>query len=604
MDFIFKEWQKAIEKLQSSLEKDVEEVRRQKEEVQAMKKDIFSQISAGQYIRDEHRIVISAPEIIIGNVDKSGDLWGNGPFSNVIIRSNDVNIEGVGRSGNELGGSIVNRASSIRNIAVDPGMDGLENVVRANSEIINHARSIVIQANDDDNVFSQAVTTPSSGGVILHADKAMTIEASVANDSHTKQIEDQKKGLKQRQSDLKKSVSEGKSEVSGIISDIEKKLNETEDKNDTADHLFANTATLLEIQYDYERLTMSLYDAMTEYLHNLAELAEVNRTLSALEETGKKLSTAKSKYKKESTGAVISMNSEVIKLASTDGDGNIRETDGSGVSIDGRNIRLSTQKRDGSLIGNSLIAFNSENIFASTANAAFTDSKVDCPATGNIRVTSKDILLESVDYESDKKTVKEKALTKDGRISLRAENVDVCTNDTDGKATGEVNINAKAIGIKSMDVDKESREEKELAKESTMVLVSEKIFAGGLEKDKNKSKNVQITSESIGIIAKTTAEIQQDKATVQLDGGKFSAGGDKTQLFGDTTINGKTEMKGDVKAPKLTADNLEAKSSFKSTNISDGIAVPGAGAPGKLSAKIKEEAAPKPKPKPKKEQKK
>ena len=58
-------------------------------------------------------------------------------------------------------------------------------------------------------------------------------------------------------------------------------------------------------------------------------------------------------------------------------------------------------------------------------------------------------------------------------------------------------------------------------------------------------------------------------------------------------MNGKTEFKADVKAPKLVADNVEAKSSFKSSNISDGISVPGAPSSAQLNAKLKENDAPK-----------
>ena len=43
---------------------------------------------------------------------------------------------------------------------------------------------------------------------------------------------------------------------------------------------------------------------------------------------------------------------------------------------------------------------------------------------------------------------------------------------------------------------------------------------------------------------------------------------------------------------KLTADNIDAKTSFKSKNISDGVAVPGAPSSAKLSAKLSEDDAP------------
>ena len=145
-----------------------------------------------------------------------------------------------------------------------------------------------------------------------------------------------------------------------------------------------------------------------------------------------------------------------------------------------------------------------------------------------------------------------------------------------------------------MDVDKEKLTDSKLAAGSTMTLVSEKMYVGSKSKD-IKSKKVQTVSEEVGLFADKTLEIQQGdgKALVQLDGGNASVGGSKTQIYGDTTINGKADIKGDVKAPKAVIDNIEAKSSFKSTNISDGIAVPGASGGGSLSAKLKSEDAPK-----------
>jgi hypothetical protein len=145
-----------------------------------------------------------------------------------------------------------------------------------------------------------------------------------------------------------------------------------------------------------------------------------------------------------------------------------------------------------------------------------------------------------------------------------------------------------------MDVDKEKLTDDKLAAGSTMTLVSEKMYVGAKSKD-IKSKKIQAMSEEIGAFADKTLEIQQGdgKAVVQLDGGNLSAGGSKTQVYGDTAINGKTEVKDELKAPKATIDNLEAKSSFKSQNISDGIAVPAPAAGGSLSAKLKAEDAPK-----------
>lgn len=203
-------------------------------------------------------------------------------------------------------------------------------------------------------------------------------------------------------------------------------------------------------------------------------------------------------------------------------------------------------------------------------------------------------ISQSLDYEVKDGKLDTKALTKDGVFAIRAEKTNILAADAEGKAIGSINLNAKAVAVKSMNVDKEKLTDDKLAEGSTMTIVSEKMFVGAKSNDV-KSKKVQVVSEEMGAFADKTLEIQQGdgKAVVQLDGGNASVGGSKTQLFGATTINGKTEVKDELKAPQATIDNLEAKTSFKSQNISDGIAVPGAAAGGSLSAKLKTEDAPK-----------
>jgi uncharacterized coiled-coil protein SlyX len=211
-------------------------------------------------------------------------------------------------------------------------------------------------------------------------------------------------------------------------------------------------------------------------------------------------------------------------------------------------------------------------------------------AEGDVIIKTKTMTVESLDYEVKDGKLETKALAKDSKIAVRSEKMDFLAADTEGKATGSISMNAKAIAVKSMDVDKEKLTDDKLAAGSSMTLVSEKMYVGAKSKDV-KSKKLQAVSEEMGLFADKTFEAQQGdgKAALQLDGGNANVGGSKTGVFGDTTINGKTEMKGDLKAPKAVIDNVEAKSSFKSSNISDGIAVPGAGAAGKLSAKLKAE---------------
>jgi hypothetical protein len=221
-------------------------------------------------------------------------------------------------------------------------------------------------------------------------------------------------------------------------------------------------------------------------------------------------------------------------------------------------------------------------------------TKGEFKAEGDVLIKSKNITMESLDYEVADGKLKTKALTKGGTLSIRAEKMGLLAADAEGKATGSISMNAKAVSVKSMDVDKEKLTDSALAAGSTMTLVSEKMYIGSKSKD-IKSKKIQAVSQEVGLFADNTLEAQQGdgKAVVQLSGGNASVGGSKTQVYGDTTINAKAEIKGEVKAPKATIDNLEAKNSFKSKNISDGISVGAGGGGGSLSAKLKTEDAPK-----------
>ena len=247
------------------------------------------------------------------------------------------------------------------------------------------------------------------------------------------------------------------------------------------------------------------------------------------------------------------------------------------------------------------ITIGAKTIEVSTANPKGVErddkgklTKGEYTGDGELTLKSKSISVEGLDYEVKDGKQKAKALTKDSKVTIRAEKQTIIAADGEGKATGSIAINAKAVSVKSMDVDKEKLTDKSLASGSTMTLVSEKMFVGQKTKSE-KSKKLQLVSEELGAFGDKTMEIQQGdgKALVQLSGGNASMGGSKSQIYGDTTINGKADIKGDVKAPKGTFDNLEAKTSFKSQNISDGFAIPGAPGGGKLSAKLKTEDAPK-----------
>ena len=662
MDYIFKEWEKKLSAFEDSVEKKLEDIRQCKEEIQQLKAELTNQMEKGQYIRDDQRLILSAPEVIIGNLDPNGLLY-SGSASAVVIRGTEVSLQGVGE-----GGEVDTRASSIRQTAEDPGIDGLEHVVTGMSQVVSQARNIIIQSDDAEGAFS-AITEPVAGsGVRIHADHSIEIGALATAESREKRLDDLISTYQDRKSELKTQVSDHKSSFKDLVKEIEKLLDDKADLLKDDNDARSNYLDINEIDEQTERLSGALADAMFSYSQTLSMLSEVNRQIDCF--TKEKNAIKKGdEFKKNSTGTSVAIASENISIASLDGENNIRDNEGAGIGLLGNEVNIISAETDGKLKEKGQVRIQAKTVEVTTAGADKVEydekehivKTAEHTAEGNIIMTSKNITLESIDYEVKEKKLQEKALTENGRISVRAKTVEVSTEnsanvevddtgqltkanytaegdlivrsktvtiesvdydlengekkekaltaegkvyvraektdlsatDTEGKATGSISMNAKAVNVKSMDVDKDSKADSALAAGSTMVLVSEKMFVGAKTKD-IKSKKVQMVSEEVGAFADKTLEIQQDdgKALVQLEGGNASIGGSKTQVYGDTTINANTEIKGEVKAPKATIDSIQAKSEFKSPNITDGMpAAPGAGG-GSLSAKLKTEDAP------------
>ena len=654
MAYIFEEWKTLLETFQKCVDQGVEEMHQQKAEVQQIKKEIFNRLDSGNIIRDDRRIVLSAPEIIIGNVDKSGTL--KGEYGTVVIRGHHLGLEGAGESG-----SVVTRAPLIEQKAVNPGIDGRENVVGSTSQIVSQACSIMLHSSDATDAFSQVPADPGSGGISIHADSQLSIEAAVSAEQRKKQIEDTLKALDKQSGDLKSSVTAQKSSVDKFVSEMVK-LAEKEDKLNEAENYetFVNLSEIDALHDSMDELMPALLASIQSFINTVSELAEVNRLKKALKAEKDNIKTGDD-FKKKSTGAAMRIKAENISVATADGDGNLHTNGEAGISVRTPRLGMSMHDDEGVLVEDGYFNVSAHDININTANPK--DKGKEWPVEGKVHIWSKEVSIEAIDYKkNDKDVLMEKELTKDGKITLGAKTIEVSTAnpkgverdekgkltkgeytgdgevtiksksvsiegmdyevkdgkqkakaltkdskatiraekqliiaaDGEGKATGSIAINAKAVSVKSMDVDKEKLTDSGLASGSTMTLVAEKMYVGQKTKSE-KSKKLQLVGEELGAFGDKTLEIQQGdgKALVQLSGGNASMGGSKSQIYGDTTITGKADIKGDVKAPKGTFDNLEAKTSFKSSNISDGFAIPGAPASGKLSAKLKTEDAPK-----------
>lgn len=582
----FKYWQEALDDFQKNVEKDLDEIRRYKSEVQQMKIDLIDHLEKGRYIRDDQRVIISAPEIIIGNVDKSGMLCGSS--SKIILRGTDISLDGVGAGASGVG-SIVCRASSIRQIAVDPGIDGQENVAKDISEIVSQARNITIrsekQAND---VFTSYGLAGNDGGITLSSDGQISLNATLPCDTLKEKLEQEETALTEQTNNLKTEVAQAKSEVSTLIKKIDK-LFDQDIMNLDETLTRTNFMDIEELHKEIRNISSAIYSAMTGYFNTLSRLAETNRQLNSIKEQKEATGKIKSSFAENTTGTVISLQSENISITSIDGDGNLRTNQGAGIALGGKEISITSYGNDGALIKDSGIYIGSQDVEISTVNPKTSDKNTDLPAEGSVRVVSKKIQVEAVDYETKDDKTEEKSLTKEGSFTLRAEKINLNATDTEGKATGTIAANAKAVEVKAMDVDKEKRTDKELAAGSSLLLLAEKVYAGAKDK-KARSKSVQVASDKVGLFGDTTVELQQDgKAILQLSGGDAALSGSKTTLYGEMTSQGKTTFKSDVTAETVEMKNLKVNSSFKTPYTTEGISVPGAPSTAKLGAKLSEE---------------
>ena len=644
-DYVFEDWQTMLSKFQDCVKKDLAEIHQQKVEIQQMKSDLFKAMEGFKIYRDENRLILSAPEVVIGNVDESGDLIGG--TGKVIIKGDEVALDGVGDTGH-----IVSRAPSIRQIAVNPGSDGIENVVCDTSEIVTQACSIVMEGSNATDAFTLGASSSGKGVISIHADNQLQIGASVSSKLRKELIESSVGVLTSHISALEKAMATKKEEVDGMFESIKSMLEQNEEFN-TDDSMLksANTIDMIDLQEQMEETLPLLCHSTMTYVKMISELAEANRMKTALE-AEKKTIVEGDDFKNNTTGASMQITAESISVDTADADGNLHTNTEAGLRVRAPRVSVSMTDDKGGLIENSEFMVRAENIdllamcsekkgnsmkatgsvniasknvtieaidyekkdekftekalsadgkvnitaksvevsTAGPANIEYDDdgkiTKGEYKAEGDVLIKSKNVTVESLDYEVTDGALKTKALTKDGTVSIRAEKTNVLAADAEGKATGSISLNAKAISLKSMDVDKESLADSALAAGSSMVLVSEKVFAGAKSKDV-KSKKVQVLSEEIAAIADKTFEAQQGdgKAVVQLTGGNASVGGSKT------TVYGTTEVKSELKAPKATINDVQAKSHFKSQNIEDGMAVGGGGG-GSLSAKLKAEDAP------------
>ena len=422
MGYIFDDWKDLLDEFQKCVDKDLAEIQKQKAEVQQIKEGLFNSLGDGLLYRDGNRIVISAPEIVIGNVDRTGTLQGGG-VGKVIIRGSEVDIEGVGSTG-----SVVSRAPIIRQVAVDPGIDGRENVVCDTSQIVSQACDIVLHSSNATDVFSQNPGLAGRGGVTIHADTSLNLEATVSADTLKDAIDTRVSALSDRSSDLKTQMQDQKKTVDDLFDQMASLLGNENDNNQSTDFkLRSNVEDVIKTQDEIEAMQPAIYNAVKTYLGLVSQLAEVNRQKTALEAEKDAITTGDD-FKNNTTGASLNLNAESISIANIDGEGNLHTNDEAGIIVKTPRMGVNMTDDSGKLVEGSSFGVAAEKIALATQNVS--DDGSEYPTVGEVYIGSKNITLEAVDYKLDDNSLTiDKELTADGSIQMRAKTVEVSTSN-------------------------------------------------------------------------------------------------------------------------------------------------------------------------------
>ena len=437
MAYIFEEWKTLLDKFQQCVDKGVEEMHQQKAEVQQIKTDIFNRLDRGAYYRNEQRIVISAPEIVIGNVDKSGALNG-GEMGTVIIKGSDVSLEGVGEAGR-----IQSRAPIIHQKAVNPGIDGRENVVCNTSEIVSQACDIVLHSSDvvkkeeklngekDYSTFTNLtdISEVHEQMEALLPSVYRSTQTFIELVSELAEVNRRKKALEKEKGAIKTGDDFKKKSTGASMSVVAESISVATADGDGNLH----TNDVAGISVRTPRMGMSMHDD---------EGALVKDGFFSVSAQDISLNTVNPKDK----GKEWPMEGQV-KIQSKD------------ISLEAIDYKMNDKGKlwEKELTKEGKITMSAKTVEVSTANPKGIErdekgklTKGEYLGEGDVIIRSKGVTVESLDYEVKDGKLTTKALTKDSKLGIRTEKTTVIAADAEGKATGSINLNAKAVNVTSV----------------------------------------------------------------------------------------------------------------------------------------------------------
>ena len=563
-------WEERLNNFKQALDKELQEIQQCKAELAEIQKEVQESLSGIRYIREEGRLVLSAPEIVIGDVDPLGVL---GPrYSKVIIRGNEVKVEGTSR--------ILNRAPEIHSLAEHPGRDGQESTLPYHSEIVQVARNVLVNGVSDAEVINPNRDMVSRPGVAITSRGSIDVNASVSCEYETQQLDQAIQALKNQKNQTDKQIADIEKEVKAASMELDLLL-KLPDVNVSDTLVRVNYLDISELHEEYNQKVKRMCEKCMAYYSALATQADTNLRIAALEKQKETVKGRKANFEEQTTGSSIYLQSERIRLDTRDGDYHTRTNPEAGFFVNSSHISLTSYMDDWKTIEESYLYVGTQKATISTQNYNYSDPQKgegEVVTEGEVNILSKTVRVQAVDADLKEFEPTEKALTPESQLTVRMEQTQVQATDTEGKATGLIDMNAKNLRLKSMDVDKESGEEKELSQGSQLQLLAESMFIGSTE-EKQQTLLAQVAADRLKLFAKTENEWQldEDKGLLRLKEGTATFSSKGLEFWGKTTFNDQAQFTvvqvGDVKV-----DNIDVSKSSKTPHTSDGV-------PGKTSPK-------------------
>lgn len=523
------------------------------------------------YLRHDQRVVISAPEVVIGNVTRDGLLM-TSEGSKVSIRSNEVKLNGVGD-----GGRVETKAPVILGLAVDPGMDGAENRVCDNSAVVSHARKISLESSNT-NAKQYLVADGRGRGLYLHSDSQLSIDASRCNKDLSADIGDIKALVSDEKDLLTTAITEQLGVLESLLASI--KGFQADKNNDFFNLMFTfKSGDVEKLHANIEKLLNDYAVELKIYFDLVSRLCELNYQEKALDADKEAVDSAAAYA--DNTDCALTLNAESVVVSNFDGDGTFRNNKGAGFSVLSNKTQFSDNQLGGSLQAGSSFIVNSKNIEFTGHKSVISDNKNTLAAEGTITLNSKRVRLRSLDYAVNNNDARTDIITTaESSISARSENINIRSVDSPNnegvkKSTGAISLTAKNIQIRSVDV---SNGTESLSDNGTVAVVAKDVVVGSRDIADNIGNQVTVQSNTVNITGKTQVEVIGATETtptsmVQLNGTGASIGSAKTQITskGEIAVSGeKVTLAGPVTAGSVKVDSLNSSSALVAPNIKDG----------------------------------